>query len=112
LEDSGIVGNVHFFVGDTATAKRFLDLGYTLSFTGVVTFTHEYDDVIRYVPADRILIETDAPYVAPAPHRGKRNEPALVSEAYSTVADLRSVSVQELASVVSATLERVFGIRG
>ena len=71
-------GDVHFFAGDWTIAKKFLDLGFTLSFTGVITFTHDYDDVIKNAPLDMLLSETDAPYVTPAPNRGKRNEPAYI----------------------------------
>ena len=71
-------GDVHFFAGNWDIAKKFLDLGFTLSFTGVVTFTHDYDEVVKIAPLDMLLSETDAPYVTPAPYRGKRNEPAYV----------------------------------
>ncbi|MBR9702711.1 TatD family hydrolase, partial [Candidatus Woesearchaeota archaeon] len=71
-------GNSHFFAGDTTIARRFLDIGFTISFDGPITFTTDYDDVVRYVPQDMLLAETDAPFAAPDPHRGKRNEPHYV----------------------------------
>lgn len=89
LRFGGVRGNAHFFVGSTLVAKRFLDLGFTFSFGGVLTFAREYDEVVRYVPLDRILAETDAPYVAPSPHRGKRNEPTFVTEVYAAIARIR-----------------------
>ena len=82
-------GNVHFFAGDMAIAERFFKLGFTVSFTGVITFTHDYDEVIKSAPLDMIMSETDAPYVAPAPYRGKRNEPSYVSEVVKKIAEIR-----------------------
>jgi TatD DNase family protein len=73
-------GDVHFFAGGLEEAKAFLDFGFTLSFTGVITFTTDYDEVIKNTPLDMIMTETDCPYVTPAPHRGKRNEPMYVRE--------------------------------
>ncbi len=82
-------GNVHFFAGDWAIAQRFIAIGFTLSFTGVITFVHEYDEVIKNAPLSSIMSETDAPYVAPVPYRGKRNEPAYVSEVVKQIARIR-----------------------
>ena len=73
-------GDVHFFAGGLKEAKAFLDFGFTLSFTGVITFTHDYDEVIKSTPIDMIMTETDSPYVTPVPYRGKRNEPVYVRE--------------------------------
>lgn len=103
-----IRGDVHFFVGDTAIARRFLDIGFTLSFTGVTTFTHDYDEVIRYVPADRIMAETDAPYVAPVPHRGKRNEPAYVTEVVGAIARIRGTSPEEIGPLMAENARQTF----
>lgn len=86
---STLRGNVHFFAGDTDTAKRFFDIGFTVSFTGVITFTGDYDEVIRYAPIDMIMSETDSPYVSPVPHRGKRNEPSYVGEVAKRIAEIR-----------------------
>jgi TatD DNase family protein len=106
-----ISGDVHFFVGDIGIARRFLDIGFILSFTGVVTFTHDYDEVIRYVPADRIMAETDAPYVAPVPYRGKRNEPAYVREVIATIAAIRNDNAERFAAVAVANAVRLFGFK-
>ena len=75
-----VVGNVHFFAGTYADAKPYLDMGFTISFTGVITFARNYDEVIRSVPLDMLHAETDAPYVTPVPYRGTRNEPMHVIE--------------------------------
>ena len=88
-EFKGIRGNIHFFAGSWDIAQKFFELGFTISFTGVITFTHDYDEVIRNAPLDKLLSETDAPYVAPVPYRGKRNEPAYVSEVVKRIAEIR-----------------------
>jgi TatD DNase family protein len=82
-------GDVHFFAGNVSEAKRFIDIGFTLSFTGVITFTKDYDEVIRSLPLDMIMSETDAPFVAPVPYRGKRNEPSYVNEVVKRIAEIR-----------------------
>ncbi|MDO8562064.1 MAG: TatD family hydrolase [bacterium] len=102
-------GDVHFFAGGWDIAKQFLDIGFTLSFTGVVTFTHDYDEVVRNAPLDMILSETDAPYVTPVPYRGKRNEPAYVQEVVRAIARIRGKDVEEVAAQIVANSKRVFG---
>lgn len=81
--------NVHFYAGTIAEAERFFELGGTVSFTGVITFAKVYEDVVRAMPLDRIHGETDCPYVAPVPHRGKRAEPWMVEEVYKKIAQIR-----------------------
>lgn len=103
-------GDVHFFAGDWAVAKKFLDLGFTLSFTGVVTFTHDYDEVVKNAPLDMLLSETDAPYVTPAPHRGKRNESSFVPLIVRAIADIRGEDFDTVAGQLLANARRVFGI--
>ena len=82
-------GNVHFFTGSVAVAQRLFDLGFSISFTGVITFTRDYDEVIKAAPLDMIMSETDAPYVTPVPYRGKRNEPSFVVEVVKKIAEIR-----------------------
>ena len=82
-------GNVHFFTGSVAVAQRLFDLGFSISFTGVITFTKDYDEVIKAAPLDMIMSETDAPYVTPVPYRGKRNEPSFVKEVVKSMAEIR-----------------------
>jgi TatD DNase family protein len=103
-----VQGNVHFFAGDWAVAQQFLALGFTLSFTGVVTFTHDYDDVIRNTPLDMILSETDAPYVTPAPHRGKRNESTYVPLIVEAIAGIKGLPIEQVADQLYANACRVF----
>lgn len=83
-------GDMHFFAGDTDMARKFLDLGFYLSFTGVITFAESYHDVVRFAPLERIMAETDAPFVSPVPYRGKRNEPLFVSEVVRHIAKLKN----------------------
>jgi TatD DNase family protein len=105
-----VKGDVHFFAGDWAVAKQFLDFGFTLSFTGVVTFTHDYDEVVKNTPADMLLSETDAPYITPTPHRGKRNEPAYIPLVVERLAALKGLDEEEMAAQLLANARRVFGI--
>ena len=106
-----VKGNTHFFAGDWNTAKKFLDLGFSLSFTGVLTFTHDYDEVVKNAPLDMLLSETDAPYVTPAPHRGKRNEPAYVIEIVRAIARIRGEDIGTVTRQLAANASRIFNIR-
>ncbi len=103
-----VKGDTHFFAGDWTTAKKYLDFGFTLSFTGVITFTHDYDEVIKNTPLDMLLSETDAPYVTPAPHRGKRNEPAYVELVVRKIAEIRGEDFEKVAAQLLANAQRVF----
>lgn len=107
---SKVKGDVHFFAGGLEEAKAFLDFGFTLSFTGVVTFTHDYDEVIKNTPIDMIMSETDAPYITPVPYRGKRNEPSYVKEIVHKIAEIKGLSEEETAEALIANAKRVFGI--
>lgn len=103
-------GNVHFFAGDIDIAKRFIDIGFTLSFTGVITFARDYDEVIKFAPLDVIMSETDAPYVSPTPYRGQRNEPSYVSEVVRRIAQIRNEDFDEVQKAMISNAYRVFGI--
>lgn len=105
-----VKGDTHFFAGTWDEAKLFLDLGFTLSFTGVITFARSYDEVIKNAPLDMILAETDCPYVAPIPHRGKRNEPAYVQEVVKKLAEIKGLSDEAVAAATLANTKRVFGL--
>ncbi len=103
-------GNVHFFAGDWEIAQKFFALGFTISFTGVITFATQYDDVIKNAPLDMILSETDCPFVAPVPYRGKRNEPVYVKEVVKRIAEIRGEDEAVVASALVANVKRVFGV--
>lgn len=113
---AGRRGNVHFFAGTWEEAKDFLNFGFTLSFTGVITFPPKADqpladtviEVIRNTPLDMIMSETDSPYVAPTPHRGKRNEPSYVREVVKKIAKIKNLSEEEVALALFANAKRVF----
>jgi TatD DNase family protein len=101
---------MHFFTGNTEVAEKYLSLGCYLSFPGVITFTNEYDEVVRMTPLDRLLSETDSPFAAPVPHRGKRNEPQFVIETVKKLAELKGNSVEELAVQIVKNSKNVFGM--
>jgi TatD DNase family protein len=103
-------GVFHCFTESAAVARAALDLGYFISFSGIVTFRNaqELREVARFVPADRLLIETDSPYLAPVPHRGKTNQPAFVADVGKAVAQLRGMAPEDLAAATSANFERLF----
>ena len=107
-------GVMHSFTGTAATAARCLEIGLFISFAGQVTFTNRKFDVLReiarIVPADRVLLETDSPYLAPEPHRRERNEPAFVGLTAQRLAELRGIDRVELARLTSDNAHRLFGL--
>lgn len=105
-----IGGVMHCFVEDWDTASAAMDLGFYISFTGIVTFKSatQVQDVARRVPRERLLIETDAPWLAPVPHRGKSNEPAYVRHTAEYLAQLRGEAIEDLARVTTANFFRLF----
>jgi len=105
-------GVIHCFTGSYETAVKYLDLGYFISFSGIVTFkrSEELREAAKKIPSDRILIETDSPYLAPVPHRGKPNEPSFVKHVAQTVADVREISIDELSEITRVNTERLFRI--
>jgi TatD DNase family protein len=114
LRESGqgrVRGVMHCFTGTGADARNALDLGFYLSIPGIVTFpkAQSLRDVVRDVPLDRILVETDAPYLAPVPYRGKRNEPAFIAETVKQIAAVHGVTVEMAAEHISANFDRLIG---
>jgi TatD DNase family protein len=105
-----VTGDVHFFAGDWDTAKKFLDIGFTLSFTGVLTFTHDYDEVVKNAPLDMILSETDAPYITPVPFRGKRNESSYIPYIVQAIAGIRGEDEEFVRQQLLKNANRVFKI--
>jgi TatD DNase family protein len=107
----GQVGGVfHCFTETEAVARAALDLGFLISFSGIVTFKNarELHEVARYVPLDRCLIETDSPYLAPVPYRGKTNNPSYVPHVAARIAELKGLPVETVARATSANFERLF----
>ncbi|MBI2048335.1 MAG: TatD family hydrolase [Parcubacteria group bacterium] len=105
---SRVRGNAHFFTGDAATARRYWDIGFTTAFPGVITFAPEVQEVVRVAPLDMILSETDAPYAAPVPHRGQRNEPAFVIEIVQSIATIKQLDEDVVREALLANAKRVF----
>jgi TatD DNase family protein len=105
-------GVIHCFTGNYQAACAYLDLGFYLSFTGIITFKNAsaLREVVGKVPLDRMLVETDSPYLTPVPHRGKRNEPAYVRFVAETIAKVKDVELAEVAQVTSANVKKLFCI--
>jgi len=105
-------GVIHCFTGNYEAARAYLDLGFYISFTGIITFKNAdaLRDVVRNVPLERMLVETDSPYLTPVPHRGKRNEPAYVRYVAETVARIKGLSLEEVARVTTQNVRELFGV--
>lgn len=101
-------GDIHFFVGGIDEARDFIDLGFALSYTAVLTFARDYDEVVRYAPLTSLITETDAPYIAPARIRGKRNEPTSVIDVVEAIADIRSEDSQFVRETVLQNARTLF----
>ena len=110
-DGKGVRGVFHCFTGDAEMARAALDLGFYVSFAGIVTFpkAEGVREAARIVPDDRLLVETDAPYLAPAPHRGKRNEPAFVARVVDRLAEVRGAAPAELAARTTRNFDALFG---
>ncbi len=110
--DPARIGVLHCFTRDEKLAKALLDLGFYLSFSGIVTFSNAdpLRVVAKMIPEDRLLIETDAPYLAPVPHRGKRCEPAFVADTAKRLAEVRGCAVESLAKAATGNALRLFGV--
>jgi TatD DNase family protein len=110
--DPACVGVIHCFTRDQKIATALLDLGFYISFSGIVTFANAdpLREVAKFVPEDRLLIETDAPYLAPVPHRGKRCEPAFVTDTAKRLAELRGCAVESLSKTTMENAVRLFGL--
>ena len=103
-------GVIHFFTGTKKEAMELLELGFSFTFGGVITFARDYDEAIQVIPLDRILSETDAPYVTPAPYRGRRNEPVYVKEVVKKLAELKGVQVEAMRDQIFENAKRIFRI--
>ncbi len=108
----GVPGIMHCFTGNVEQARECLDMGFYLAFGGVVTYPKaaEVREAAHSVPGNRLLLETDAPYLAPVPQRGKRNEPSFVAHTAAAVAKAREEALEELAAQTTANFERLFGL--
>jgi TatD DNase family protein len=108
---AGVVGVLHCYTGSAALAEAAIGVGWYVSFSGIVTFKKWTDEaLLRLVPDDRLLAESDAPYLAPVPHRGKRNEPAWVSFTVARLAAARGVPASAIGSITADNARRLFGL--
>lgn len=112
LEQKKIGVVIHFFTGSAELAQRYLDIGCYLSFPGPITYTDMYDESIRVAPPDKILSETDSPFAAPVPYRGKRNEPAFVDKVVAKIATVKEIPVEEMAAQILKNAQKVFNLQG
>jgi TatD DNase family protein len=105
-------GVIHCFTGDYNAARAYLDLGFYLSFTGIITFKNAEPlrEVVRRVPLERMLVETDSPYLTPVPHRGKRNEPAYVRWVAEMIARIKAICLEEVAETTTGNAAALFKI--
>lgn len=109
-EKQRLHANFHFFAGDINIAKRAVGLGFTLSFDGPITFANDYDQVIKEISLESIMAETDSPFAAPAPFRGRRCEPQMVREVVKKIASLKGLSEEETNNIINNNVKRVFDI--
>lgn len=110
VSESQVPAHLHFFAGSLSHIKKFLEIGSTFSFTGVITFAKEYEELVEYIPLTYMCAETDCPYVTPAPYRGKRNEPLYVREVVKTIARIKEKDDEETRSVLLANAIRIFNL--
>ena len=103
-------GIIHFFSGTKEDAAKLLELGFYFTFGGVITFSRDYDEVIKSTPSDRILVETDAPYVAPLPYRGKRNAPLFVIEVVKKIAELQNLNFEQTRELILQNTKNILSI--
>lgn len=106
-----VTGNIHFYAGTYEQAKKFFELGFTVSFTGVITFAKVYEEVVRAVPLELIHAETDSPYVAPVPFRGQRCEPKYVIEVVKKIAEIKALPIEEVEEQLLKNAERLYKIK-
>jgi TatD DNase family protein len=102
---------MHFYAGSLEMAKKLSDLGFYFTFGGVITFSKSYDEIVKYLPLDRMFLETDCPYVAPQSHRGKRNEPSYVVETARKLAELKGSDLERTAEELYTNSVKVFDLK-
>ena len=108
-EHPDLRANFHFFVGDIEVARRIISLGFTVSFDGPITFAREYDEVIKFLPLESILVETDAPFAAPVPYRGKTCEPYMVIEIAQKIAEIKNLPLTHTSTALLQNAQRYIG---
>lgn len=111
-EGNTLRGVVHCFSGDAAAAASYLEMGLYLALGGYITYpsSKKSHDVIKQIPDDRLLLETDCPFLAPQAHRGKRNEPAYIVQAAECIAEIKGISLRQVAQLTTANASELFGL--
>lgn len=110
IKPGKIWGVMHCFSGDEDLAWQYFSLGLIISFTGLITFSKQWDDLIRKMPSDKFMIETDCPYMTPEPYRGERNEPILVKYVARRIAEIRNLNLERVAEITTQNAKKVFNI--
>jgi TatD DNase family protein len=106
-----VPGNVHFYAGTIAEAEQFFSLGFTISFTGVITFAKDYEEVVKWAPLERIHAETDCPFVAPKSYRGKRCEPWMVGEVVEKISELKGLDQEMVTTQLLQNARELYGLQ-
>ena len=112
LEEENFTGHVnfHFFVGDIDTAKKIISKNWSMSFDGPITFTDDYTELIKFIPIENIMCETDAPFASPAPHRGQTNYPEYVEYVYKKISEIKNIPIDELKKNIYENILKIFNI--
>ena len=103
-------GVIHSFTGTREEAQKYLELGFYIGLNGIITFTDQYNEIVENIPLKRILLETDAPFLTPIPHRGKRNEPSYVKFVAERIAEIKKLSLAEVESVTDMNAKELFNL--
>jgi TatD DNase family protein len=105
---SPISGVIHSFTGSWSEAQQFIDLGFYIGLNGIITFSEEYGGMVSRIPLENLLIETDAPYLAPVPHRGKRNEPMYIKYVAEKIAEIKKIGVDKIINITTKNCQKLF----
>ncbi len=103
-------GIIHFFTGTIEDARTLLEMGFYFTFGGLITYNRQFDEIIKFIPLEKILLETDAPYVAPEPHKGKRNEPIYIQETAKELAKIKNISLEKISEQTTQNAFKIFDI--
>jgi len=104
-------GIIHFFTGTTDNAKTLLEMEFYFTFGGLITYNRQFDEIIKFLPLEKILLETDAPYVAPEPYRNKRNEPIYITETAKKLAEIKNISFEEISKQTTENALKIFNLQ-
>jgi len=110
IGNSALRGVIHSFTGTREEAQKYLELGFYIGLNGIITFTDQYNEIVENIPLKRILLETDAPFLTPIPHRGKRNEPSYVKFVAERIAEIKKLSLAEVESVTDMNAKELFNL--